>query len=97
MGYLIFKVVTGLVNKIPLVTLMIENTHNWNIDKPYECGLETLERGFFHKKGLSLIDENQKAIIFLLFMANLLFWQYCLSYYLPYYDIHLQESEILSY
>ena len=44
---------------------------------------------------------NQKAIIFLLFMANLLFillfWHYFLSYYLPYYDINLQESEILSY
>ena len=47
MGYLIFKVVTGLVNKIPLVTLMIENTHDWSIDKPYECGLETLEGGGF--------------------------------------------------
>ena len=21
------------------------NTHDWNNDKPYECGLETLERG----------------------------------------------------
>ena len=34
-------------------------------------------------------------------MANLLFillfWHYFLSYYLPYYDINLQESEILSY
>ena len=55
----------------------------------------------FLLKGLSLFYANQKAIIFLLFMANLLFillfWQYCLSYYLPYYNIHLQESEILSY
>ena len=55
----------------------------------------------FSQKGLSLINANQKAIIFLLFTANLLFillfWQYCLSYYLPYYNIHLQESEILSY
>ena len=55
----------------------------------------------FSQKGLSLINANQKAIIFLLFMANLLFillfWQYFLSYYLPYYNIHLQESEILSY
>ena len=23
------------------------NTHDWNNDKPYECGLETLEGGFF--------------------------------------------------
>ena len=55
----------------------------------------------FSQKGLSLINANQKAIIFLLFMANLLFillfWQYCLSYYLPYHNIHLEESEILSY
>ena len=55
----------------------------------------------FLLKGLSLFYANQKAIIFLLFMANLLFillfWQYCLSYYLPYYGIHLQESVILSY
>ena len=46
----------------------------------------------FSQKALSLINANQKAIIFLLFMANLLFillfWQYFLSYYLPYYNIH---------
>ena len=49
MGYLIFNVVTGLVNKIPLVTLMIKNTHDWSVDKPFECGLDTLEGGFFSK------------------------------------------------
>ena len=55
----------------------------------------------FSQKRLSFINANQKAIFFLLFMANLLFillfWHYFLSYYLPYYDINLQESEILSY
>ena len=55
----------------------------------------------FHESGLSLFYAIKKAIISLLFMTNLLlillFWQYCLSYYLPYYNIHLQESEILSY
>ena len=43
----------------------------------------------------------KKAIIFLLFMANLLFillfGQHYPSYYLPYYNIHLKEIEILSY
>ena len=94
MGYLIFKVVTGMMNKIPIAKLMIKNTHDYSIDKPYECGLEIWE-------SLSLFSANRKAIIFLLCMANLLFillfWQYFLSYYLPYYNIHLQESEILSY
>ena len=55
----------------------------------------------FHESGLSLFYAIKKTIIFLLFMANLLFillfWQYFLSYYLPYYNIHLQESENLSY
>ena len=46
MGYLILKVVTGMKTKIQWMTLMIKNTHDWSIDKPYECGLETLERGF---------------------------------------------------
>ena len=101
MGNLIFKAVTVMMNKIPLGTLIIKDTHDWSIDKPYECGLEILERGFFAKKRLSLFYANQKAIIFLFCMANLLFillfGQHCLSYYIPYYDIHLQKSEILSY
>ena len=54
-----------------------------------------------HESGLSLFYAIKEAIIFLLFMANLLFillfWQYFLSNYLPYYNIHLQESENLSY
>ena len=71
------------------------------LTNPMSVDLRLWKEDFFTKKELSLIDANQKAIIFLLFMANLLFillfWQYFLSYYLPYYNIHLQESEILSY
>ena len=64
MGYLIFKVVTGMKHKIPLMTLMIKNTYDWSIDKPYECGLEILERGFFAKKRLSLFYVNKNSYYF---------------------------------
>ena len=60
MVYLIFKVVKGIMNKIPLVTLMNKDTHYWSIDKPYECELDTLERGFL-QKGLGLFYANQKS------------------------------------
>ena len=61
MGYLIFKAVTVMMNKIPLGTLIIKDTHHWSIDKPYECGLEILEGGFFAKKRLSLFYANQNS------------------------------------
>ena len=65
MGYLIFKAVTVMMNKIPLGTLIIKDTHDWSIDKPYECGLEILERGFFaKKKRLSLFYANQNSYYF---------------------------------
>ena len=71
------------------------------LTNPMSVDLRLWKDGFFYQKGLSVIYVNQKAIIFLLFMANLLFillfWHYFLSYYLPYYNINLQESEILSY
>ena len=59
MGYLIFRVVTGMKNKIPLMTLMIKNTHDRSIDKPYECGHETLERGFLAKSTKFILCKSE--------------------------------------
>ena len=49
MGYLIFKVVTGMMNKIPFVTLMIK-IHMTEALTNYECGLKTLEKRFLAKR-----------------------------------------------
>ena len=63
MGYLIFKVVTGMMNKIPFVTLLIKNTHDWSNDKPYECRLPTLE-GEFLAKWTKFILSKSKSYYF---------------------------------
>ena len=60
MRYLIFKVVTGMLNKITFMTLLIKNTHDWSNDKSYECRLLTF-KGEFLQNGLNLFYSNQKA------------------------------------
>ena len=53
-----FKVITEMINKIPVVTLMIKYTHDGSIDKPCQCGIENLERGFLAKKNKFILCKS---------------------------------------
>ena len=47
-----------MINKIPVVTLMIKYTYDGSIDKPCQCGIENLERGFLAKKNKFILCKS---------------------------------------